>query len=268
MDENTYKVSGTIEYDVSEQTFPGISELSVPDVKQIRVIKTVYINQMNDVVFKGFTTRHMRIFMTILGAVCNQGCNKYTFSFSSLRKVLNDNDIKNWEICDVLEDIRRNLENLVVWVTYMDDQDAHFPIFSTLKGIEGEGVFEVAVNPLFKHFVNDFSSDYPFMEISLNSFNKLRSKHSQTLFRLLRQWRQKADCQCFYDIERLKKIMMLENMNNKDFNRDIITKSIKELNKTPEFKYLRIDKKAMKGQRPIKRIYFRWDRLKDGEDDV
>ncbi len=219
-----------------------------------------YKNDLNDVGFYGLSLRESRLYMAVLAGMCNKGQAVQQFKFSELKTIMGESKgLTKKQFSDLIEQTCNNLSKITITATDSRGNWAIFGIFRQFEGDVEKGILTVETAPKFLYIINCLSREY--MEVDLKEFNDCRSKSAQTLYRKLSQFRNSNRKECYLTLTDAKKIFELrDDISTKWFNQHILFPAIKEVNKFHKFKYLRLDKEKMRGQRPIHKYFFRWDR--------
>ena len=143
---------------------------------------------------------------------------------------------------------------------------ANFVLFPTFIGDFETKTLTVRTNSDFLSMINNLGLANRYTEIKLETFNSINGKYAQSLYRLLKQYYNSMSKSCFIPVEQMSKVFEFFPRERKEFNRKALYPAIEELKKTKDYRYLRLDAQKMKGQRPVEKYYFRWD--KEDKEDV
>lgn len=259
-----------LELDVKEVPVPNLADsINKYEISNIPSL-VQYQNKMNDMGFNGMTVREMRLFMTVIAGMCEKGSGVQHFSFTDLKKIMNEDDNRNWNDLETL--IQSTSQRLLG--TYIFNEDGNqwemFNLFQRFHGNVVEGILTVETNPYFFRFLNQLKESKGYTQFEIEEFNSIKGKYSQILYRKIVQYRNMDSKQCYLCLTDLKRIFEIKDTDSqcsstKYINNRILFPAIREINKIKAFRHLRIDKEKMKGQRPIYKYFFRWDKPKKEE---
>ena len=219
-------------------------------------------NKMNLLAFKGVTKLEYDLFFSVIARLKDKGTQEITLSYAELT------DKINWNLTN--EEIRLALingaEKIVKTAVRWDTEDGT-TIFSLFEKFyipnSKEPYLKAKINKTFLDILNNFKNGN-FTMLELAEFSSLSSKYTQTLYRLLKQFR-------FTGFRSIKWAEFIEIMDIPtsyrmfDIERQILKPAIAELTQeadifnqnNPIFKKLTYKKIRGTGRgRPVERIEF------------
>lgn len=252
-----------------DEVFPNLADnINEYEISNIPSL-VQYQNKMNDMGFNGMTVREMRLFMTVIAGMCEKGSAVQHFDFTEIKKIMKEDENTSWSDIDKL--IQTTSRRLLGTFIYLENGHkwVMFNLFQQFCGDKDTGILTVETNPHFMSFLNNLSSQ-GYTQFEIEEFNSIKGKYSQILYRKIVQYRNMDSKQCYLCLTDLKRIFEIKDTDSqcsstKYINNRILFPAIREINKIKAFRYLRIDKEKMKGQRPIYKYFFRWDKSKKEE---
>lgn len=220
-----------------------------------------YDNKMNLLAFKDLEKVEANLFFSIVARAKEKGGEKITLSFSEIAEFLE----ANYTNAQLREMIAKGVGKIVRTAIKWENKEG-LRIFTLFKDFfipHNENYLIVSINEPFLYILNNFESGN-FTMFELAEFSSLSSKYTQTLYRLLKQFKSTgyrsikwAD---FIEIMDIPKSYNMGTIDNQ-----ILKPAIKELTQeadifnqnNPIFKKLLYKKNRGKGRgRPIKSIEF------------
>lgn len=225
--------------------------------QQREIVK--YDNTINSLKFKNFTQKDFDFFWAICSKVSEKGNVQVALSFQELRELTN---YKETDRNRMSSDLDRMFQKLLRIVYRYEDEESitMFNLFSKYKILKTRDELQVRVTEEFLPLLNNLESR--FTRFELREIVGLTSKHSKTLYRILKQWRTQGKTQIF-TLEELKNYFDCnDNMEFKFFQRDILKVAIEEINTKGYFKNLQIivNREERKRGKPIKNILFSFEK--------
>lgn len=225
--------------------------------QQREIVK--YDNTINSLKFKNFTQKDFDFFWAICSKVSEKGNVQVALSFQELRELTN---YKETDRNRMSSDLDRMFQKLLRIVYRYEDEESitMFNLFSKYKILKTRDELQVRVTEEFLPLLNNLESRFTMFE--LREIVGLTSKHSKTLYRILKQWRTQGKTQIF-TLEELKNYFDCnDNMEFKFFQRDILKVAIEEINTKGYFKNLQIivNREERKRGKPIKNILFSFEK--------
>lgn len=225
--------------------------------QQREIVK--YDNTINSLKFKNFTQKDFDFFLAICSKVSEKGNVQVALSFQELRELTN---YKETDRNRMSSDLDRMFQKLLRIVYRYEDEESitMFNLFSKYKILKTRDELQVRVTEEFLPLLNNLESR--FTRFELREIVGLTSKHSKTLYRILKQWRTQGKTQIF-TLEELKNYFDCnDNMEFKFFQRDILKVAIEEINTKGYFKNLQIivNREERKRGKPIKNILFSFEK--------
>lgn len=229
-----------------------------------------YDNKMNLLAFKDLEKIEASLFFSIVARLKEKGTESLIFNFSELTEFL-DKNLTTKETIDLLnKGVGKIIRTAITWET--DTQIILFSLFQEFIIDKQKKTLQASISPKFLYILNNFDGGN-FTMFELAEFSNLKSKYTQTLYRLLKQYRSTgyltmkwADFIEIMDIPTSYRVF--------DIERQILKPSIVELTQeadifnqnNPIFKKLLYKKIRGKGRgRPIESIEFYFTPRKKSE---
>ena len=211
-----------------------------------------YNNRLNLITFKNFLASDCDYFMFLCCGLREKGGDTIQFTFQDIRRAVN---LRNESNDDLEEALLTMNEKILASTGRIKDGQVtkQFNLFNDFETDSGRQLLTVSVNPKYAYILNDFSDG--FTKFEFQEFMLLSSKHSKTLYRLMKQWRTKG----VYDVkvEDLKKYMDCPEMETRYFIRDVVKKALKELQEKECFRDLTMKTSRDKAHGgPLKKLTF------------
>lgn len=221
-----------------------------------------YQNRINDIGFNGLTVKESRLFMTVIAGMYEKGLTEQCFSYKELKTIMHeDPHMTRKEFTERIRQTAKKLASTCVELISDRGKWEVFNLFLRFAGDEETGVMTVETNPYFASLLNNVKIQYT--QFCLEDYNSFGSKHSQTLYRKISQFKNIKEKKCYITVNDLRRVFGISNGTEvKYILRDILRPAIKEVHKIKEFQYLRLDEERMRCQKPISIYYFRWDKPK------
>lgn len=220
-----------------------------------------YDNKLNLLAFKGVSKLEYDLFFAIIARLKEKGTDKLTITFLELTEFIGKN-LTNNEISDFLDkSTKKIIQTFIRWET--ESSITNFTIFKLFKIDKDNATLEVSLNEYFTFMLNNLEQGFSVWELA--EFSNLGSKYSQTLYRLLKQFKYtgflKMDWNYFLEIMDAPKTYKPRDVDNWILKPAIIELSEKNLfNSNLIFKKLSYKKEYYpKRGRPIKSITFTFE---------
>ncbi len=184
-----------------------------------------YDNYMNGLKFTGFTATDFNFLMLLCSKTYNKDTKEIIIPFDELRQ---KTAYTRTSIQQFTADLERMNEKLmrVTCKLKTETKIIMFVLFPTFEIDVEQQTLTVAVNEKFQFVLNELIKN--FTRFDLQEFIKLDSKHSKSLYRLLKQFKSIGKFEIKLD-EFRKKMDILESYTNKDVMSKVINPSLKEL---------------------------------------
>lgn len=225
-----------------------------------------YDNDLNLVAFKNFSKIENDVFFALIWKLRDQGNKEIRLDFAELRSLIDLRNMTNKEISEAITNIGDKISRSVI--RYETETEIQFfTVFQVLAVPKNTDDFYIRakINEPFLYILNDFKAGN-FTIWELIEFGNLSSKYTQTLYRLLKQFRGKGalflEWNKFIDLLDIPKSYKMS-----DIDKRVLKPAIKELsektlfsNDRVIFNNLRYEKIRGRGRgRPIKNINFYFD---------
>lgn len=220
-----------------------------------------YDNKMNLLAFKDLEKVEANLFFSIVARAKEKGGEKLTLSFNEIAEFLEANYTNKQLREMIIKGVGKIVKTAIKW-----ENDEGIRIFTLFKDFfipHNENHLVVSINEPFLFILNNFN-DGNFTMFELAEFSSLSSKYTQTLYRLLKQFR-------FTGFRSIKWAEFIEIMDIPtsyrmfDIERQILNPAIAELTQeadifnqnNPIFKKLTYKKIRGTGRgRPVEKIEF------------
>lgn len=224
--------------------------------QQREIVK--YDNTINSLKFKNFTQKDFDFFWAICSKVSEKGNVQVALSFQELRELTN---YKETDRNRMSNDLDRMFQKLLRIVYRYEDEESitMFNLFSKYKILKTRDELQVRVTEEFLPLLNNLESR--FTRFELREIVGLTSKHSKTLYRILKQWKTQGKTQIF-TLEDLKELFDSNTMRDKDFILRVLKPSVNEINGKGYFRKLEtiVNREERKRGKPIKNILFSFEK--------
>ena len=222
-----------------------------------------YDNKMNLLAFKNLDKVEANLFFSIVARFNDKGAEKLKLNFSEIAEFISDNKYTSKELSKLINDgVGKVVQSAIKW-EMTPTKTAYFTLFNEFLVDDENNTLEASINSRFLFMLNNFK-DGNFTMLELAEFSSLKSKYTQTLYRLLKQFR-------FTGFRSIKWAEFIEIMDIPtsyrmfDIERQILKPAIAELTQeadifnqnNPIFKKLIYKKIRGTGRgRPVEKIEF------------
>ena len=184
-----------------------------------------YNNRLNTITFKNFLASDCNFFMFICYKLKNKKECTIQVTFQEIRDAVNLRKESNIELEEALLSLN---DKLLATTGRIKDGGVtrQFTLFNEFITDVDNQLLTVSVNEKYAYILNYFKEGF-YTKFEFQEFMLLTSKHSKTLYRLLKQFRTTGKYMVYTDD--LKKYMDCSNMETRYFTRDVIKKAMKEL---------------------------------------
>lgn len=218
-----------------------------------------YDNKLNLLAFKNVSKLEYDLFFSILARLREKGTQKINISFSELTEFTHKN-LTNQEIIKLLDtSTGKIIQTYIRWET--ESTISKFTIFDTFKIDKDNFNLKVSISKNFEFMLNNLEQGFTILELA--EFSSLSSKYSQTLYRLLKQFRYTG--KLWIEWDKFIEIMDIpQSYRVKDIDNRVLNIAIKELSEPTLFSNNRLIFKKLfykkeyhkKRGRPVKAIEF------------
>ncbi len=214
-----------------------------------------YNNKLNYIPLKGMSQIENDVFFALLYKLKNQGTEEVRLNFSDLKRLINFNQ-SNEHIRKSIKGITKKIARSIVEFETKDEIQ-FFALFQILAIPQDEDFYiRAKISENFSFLINNINSHFTLFELA--EFSGLSSKYSQSLYRLLKQFRKTgifiinwSEFRDILDIPKSYKIC--------DIDRQILKPATKEFEEKNIFRELRYNKIRGFGRgRPVEKIEFRF----------
>lgn len=211
-------------------------------------------NDLNVIAFKGMKKMEFDILFALLFRFQNTGLDEQNINFSELKQILELGKYTNKQIQKLIEGLAKNLVSTLL-TTKSEKGERYFTLFEYLEVGTTANSFSIAgkINPQFKYLLNNLKVHFTLLDLS--EFISLKSRYSQTLYRLLRQYRKQG--YLYIKMEDFRSVMGVPaSYNSEMIDRRVLKVCIDELSSEKEvagecrilFKHLSYDKVKTKSR--------------------
>lgn len=153
-------------------------------------LQVKYDNKMNLLAFKNLEKVEANLFFSIVARLKEKGTESVIFNFSELTEFL-DKNLTAKEIIDLLnKGVGKIVQTAIRWE--ITDNEGHkimfFTLFNEFEINTTNKTLKASISPKFLYILNNFESGN-FTMFELAEFSSLSSKYTQTLYRLLKQYK-------------------------------------------------------------------------------
>ena len=231
----------------AEESSEKKSKTSIIMAKNTNVVK--YDNKLNLIALKSFTKADNSIFFAILSKLQNQDTKEVIIECSELKNLIDSPNLSNKNLVNIVNELSNKIIRCIV--RYETDNEVElFTLFQRLSFTKNNTKLKAQISEPFAYLINKVK--YGFTMLEIYEFSRLRSKYSQVLYRLLKQFRTTG----VLSLEWSKFIEIMDipiKLTMKDIEKNILRPIIKELsnlvskNNTLPFKNLSYEKTKTPG---------------------
>ena len=221
-----------------------------------------YDNKMNLLAFKNLDKIEASLFFSIVARFKDKSNQVLTLKFSEITEYLEANYTNKQIISIIKSGVAKIVQTAIKW-QIEPKKTAYFTLFNKFIIDEVNCTLEASINDLFLDILNNFENG-GFTTFELAEFSSLSSKYTQTLYRLLKQFKRTGyRVMEWGEFLEIMDIPSSYNMGTIDMR--VINPSIKELSQEPNlfnptspiFKDLKYKKIRGNGRgRPVEKIEF------------
>lgn len=147
-----------------------------------------YDNKMNLLAFKNLDKVEANLFFSIVSRFNDKGAEKLKLNFSEIAEFISDNKYTSKELSKLINDgVGKVVQSAIKW-EMTPTKTAYFTLFNEFLVDDENKTLEASINSRFLFMLNNFK-DGNFTMLELAEFSSLKSKYTQTLYRLLKQFR-------------------------------------------------------------------------------
>ena len=222
-----------------------------------------YDNKMNLLAFKNLDKVEANLFFSIVARFNDKGAEKLKLNFSEIAEFISDNKYTSKELSKLINDgVGKVVQSAIKW-EMTPTKTAYFTLFNEFLVDDENNTLEASINSRFLFMLNNFK-DGNFTMLELAEFSNLTSKYTQTLYRLLKQFK-KTGYRVMEWGEFIEIMDIPTSYRMFDIERQILKPAIAELTQeadifnqnNPIFKKLTYKKIRGTGRgRPVERIEF------------
>jgi plasmid replication initiation protein len=228
-----------------------------------------YDNDLNMIALRGMTQVENDVFFALLYKLKNQNTNEVRLDFSELKYLIGFEDQKNEFIRVSILNIAEKIAKSVV--KYVGEKETQFFTLFQILAIPNDDNYYIRakISEPFAYLLNELKNTFTAFDIA--EFSALSSKYTQTLYRLLKQFKKTGYLTISWD--KFIEIMDIpKSYKICDIDKQILKPAIKELTQkanisnqnNPIFKNLTYKKIRGTGRgRPVEKIEFYFTRQTD-----
>lgn len=219
-----------------------------------------YDNKLNMISFKELNKLDSDVFFSILARLKEKGTEKVTLSFAELTEYMPKN-ISSKEILAILDTSTNKLASSIIRYE-TQSKISKFAIFQLFEIDRDNFYITAQISEPFLFLLNNLETGFTAFELA--EFSNLTSKYTQTLYRLLKQFK-KTGYRVMEWGEFLEIMNVPKSYSMGDIDKRVLNPSVKELSQEPSlfepnnpiFKKLAYKKIRGKGRgRPVEKIEF------------
>lgn len=186
-----------------------------------------YHNDINKLVFNGFSAADFNIFMAICSQVKDHGEQEITLSYDTLKELAGVE--KNYTLDEFharLQVMNKKLMRMDYTIIESPGEETDFVFFPTFHRSKVNQELTVQINKNGAYLLNALAKTFTAFE--LQEYVTLRSKYAKTLYRLLKQY--KSTGEFHVNIDAFKEVMDVSpNYESKTITRRVIKPAVDEL---------------------------------------
>lgn len=214
-----------------------------------------YNNDLNTVVFKGFTDTELKLFFAICSKMKDKGSNEVTFSFDQLKDLTDEK--KHFTAKEYAELIQGMYHKLIhLSYVYDDGKDiaGEFNLFQGYERSISQEIFTISVSEKYIYLFNQLTSN--FTRFELQEFVDLRGKYTKLLYRQLKQWRTAGHYSVL--VKDLRELLDVpDTYETKAITNRVLNPAVNKLRKLYSFRNLTYEY-SYSGKTAV-RVKFDWD---------
>lgn len=209
---------------------------------KINIVK--FHNDVNKVAFTGFTKRELSIFYAVAKILDDKNDQEVSISFSQLQKIMNMRFEDVATFTTTLSDTADKLLSIRASIKKDNGRIISFVPFVLFDINPEQKIMRIRMNPEYTYLFNMLTKNFTYFELA--EFNRLRTKYSQRLFSLLKQYRSTG--RLYISVEDFKRLLDIPaSYTQKLIGTKILTPAMTELKKT----FADLDLKKQKNGRTI-----------------
>lgn len=228
-------------------------------------LSVYYDNKMNLLAFKNLDKVEANLFFSIVARLKEKETESVTLNFSEITEFL-DKNLTTKELAKILDrGVGKIVQTAIRWriETETERKTIYFTLFNEFEINDINKTLKASISPKFLYILNNFENGN-FTMFKLAEFSSLSSKYTQTLYRLLKQFRTTG----YLTIKWAEFIEIMDiptSYRARDIDKQILKPAIAELTQeadifnqnNPIFKKLIYKKIRGTGRgRPVERIEF------------
>lgn len=228
-------------------------------------LSVYYDNKMNLLAFKNLDKVEANLFFSIVARLKEKETESVTLNFSEITEFL-DKNLTTKELAKILDrGVGKIVQTAIRWriETETERKTIYFTLFNEFEINDINKTLKASISPKFLYILNNFENGN-FTMFELAEFSSLSSKYTQTLYRLLKQFRTTG----YLTIKWAEFIEIMDiptSYRARDIDKQILKPAIAELTQeadifnqnNPIFKKLIYKKIRGTGRgRPVERIEF------------
>lgn len=194
---------------------------------KINIVK--FHNDVNKVAFTGFTKREMSIFYAVAKILDDKDEQEINISFSQLQKIMNVRFEDAATFTTTLSETAEKLLSIRATIKKDNGRIIAFVPFVLFDINPEQKLMRIRMNPEYTYLFNMLTKNFTYFELA--EFNKLRTKYSQRLFSLLKQYRSTG--RLYISVEDFRRLLDIPvSYTQKLIGIKILTPAITELKKS------------------------------------
>lgn len=201
--------------------------LEISMENKINIVK--FHNDVNQVAFTGFTKREMSIFYALAKILDDKNDQEISISFSQLQKIMSMRFEDAATFTTMLSDTAEKLLSIRATIKKDNGRIIAFVPFVLFDINPEQKYMRIRMNPEYTYLFNMLTKNFTYFELA--EFNRLRTKYSQRLFSLLKQYRSTG--RLYISVEDFKRLLDIPAAyTQKLIGTKILTPAMTELKKS------------------------------------
>lgn len=144
-------------------------------------------NDINRVTFSGFDKREISVFYSLAKILDDKGGDEIHIPFSELKEIMGTRTSSRKAFVDLIKETVRKILSMQASIQTDGKRTIFFVPFITFDINEETDMMRVRVNPDSVYLFNALTKNFTYFE--LTAFNQLKTKYSQRLFSIFKQYR-------------------------------------------------------------------------------
>lgn len=160
------------------------AKTTIITAKNTNVVK--YDNKLNLIALKSFSKADNSIFFALLSKLQNQETKEVLIDSAELKRLIDAPNLSNKILVQIVNELSDKIIRCIVRYETEDEVEL-FTLFQRLSFTKNNTKLRAQISEPFAYLINKVK--YGFTMLEVYEFSRLRSKYSQVLYRLLKQFR-------------------------------------------------------------------------------